>query len=132
MGCFVISKSQSGEYKFVYASRKGHTVFTSIKCKRKSDCEEILKNVSENFELFTLTKSSNASGKFFFRLSKDGLVIANSRRFSTELALKKGIDEIIRSIHKSEILDFSELENIFPPAEDVFNTETLSEESILK
>ena len=34
--------------------------------------------------------------------------------------LQKGIDEIIRTIFKSEILDFSNQDLIFPSAEEVF------------
>ena len=41
------------------------------------------------------------------------MVLANSRKFSTELMLQKGIDEIINYVHKAEILDFSENELVF-------------------
>jgi hypothetical protein len=56
------------------------------------------------------------------------LVLANSRKYSTELLLKKGIDEIIKYVHIAEILDFSENEFIFPDAETVFGAE---EEKVL-
>jgi hypothetical protein len=49
--------------------------------------------------------------------------LANSRKYSTELLLKKGIDEIIKYVHIAEILDFSENEFIFPDAEIVFGVE---------
>jgi hypothetical protein len=69
--------------------------------------------IKENMSLFAFTKVKKASNKFFFRLSKDGLVLANSRKFSTELMLQKGIDEIINYVHMAEILDFSENELVF-------------------
>lgn len=116
MGMFVISKRFNGDYKFIFASRRGKTIFTSIACKHKSDCELMIAGIKENRTLFTFTKVRNAAGKYFFRLSKDGLVLANSRKYSTELMLKKGIDEIIKHVLTAEILDFSENEFVFPDA----------------
>jgi hypothetical protein len=73
--------------------------------------------IKENIAFFAFTKVKKASNKFFFRLSKDGLVLANSRKFSTELLLQKGIDEIINYVHMAEILDFSENELVFSEEE---------------
>jgi len=120
MGMFVISKRYNGEYKFVFTSRKGKTIFTSISCKQKSDCELMISGIRENIALFAFTKNATASGKYFFRLSKGGLVLATSRKYSTELSLKKGIDEIMKYVPLSETLDFSEDEFVFPEAETVF------------
>ncbi|HLA55533.1 MAG TPA: YegP family protein [Flavobacterium sp.] len=72
---------------------------------------------TENLVLFTFTKVRNAAGKYFFRLSKDGLVLANSRKYSTELLMIKGIDEITKYVSTAEILDFSENDFVFPDAE---------------
>jgi uncharacterized protein YegP (UPF0339 family) len=120
MSTFVISKRYNGDYKFVFASRKGKTIFTSIACKHKSDCERMILGIKENIAFFGFTKVKKASNKFFFRLSKDGLVLANSRKFSTELMLQKGIDEIINYVHKAEILDFSENEFVFSEDSSAF------------
>lgn len=120
MGVFVISKRYNGDYKFVFTSRKGKTIFTSIGCKQKSDCELMIAGVKDNIALFSFTKNKTAAGKYFFRLSKGGLVLATSRKYSTELSLKKGINEILKYLPISEILDFSENEFVFPDAEDVF------------
>jgi uncharacterized protein YegP (UPF0339 family) len=120
MSTFVISKRYNGDYKFVFASRKGKTIFTSIACKHKSDCERMILGIKENMSLFAFTKVKKASNKFFFRLSKDGLVLANSRKFSTELMLQKGIDEIINYVHMAEILDFSENELVFSEDSNAF------------
>lgn len=122
MGMFVISKRHNGEYKFVFTSRKGKTIFTSISCKHKSDCEMMIAAIRDNIALFTFTKNGTASRKYFFRLSKGGLVLATSRKYSTELSLKKGINEILLYVERAEILDFSEGEGemVFPPADEVF------------
>lgn len=114
MGTFVISKRHNGEYKFIFASRKGKTIFTSIGCKEKSDCELIIENIKSNLPLFSFTRNTASSGKCFFRISKDGLVLATSRKYTTELLLQKGIDEIKKYVPVSEILDFSENEWVFP------------------
>jgi len=117
---FVISKRANGEYKCVFASRKGFTIFTSISCKQKADCEMIIQGLKENVTTLTFTKNSTPSGKFFFRISKDGLVLATSRKFSTELMLAKGINQILKYVPAAETLDFSENEFAFPDAETVF------------
>jgi len=120
MGMFVISKRFNGEYKFVFTSRKGKTIFTSISCKQKSDCELMIAGIRDNIALFAFTKNTATSGKYFFRLSKGGLVLATSRKYSTELRLKKGIDEITKYAPVAETLDFSENDFVFPDAEEIF------------
>lgn len=123
MGMFVISKRFNGEYKFVFASRKGKTIFTSIGCKQKSDCELMIAGVKENIALFSFTKNRTAAGKYFFRLSKGGLVLATSRKYSSEISLQKGINEIMKYVPIGETLDFSENEFVFPDTEDMIETE---------
>lgn len=123
MGTFVISKRFNGDFKFIFASRRGKTIFTSIGCKHKTDSELMIQAIKENLDQFAFTKIRNAGGKYMFRLSKDGLVLANSRKYSTELRLQKGIDEITKYVPTAEILDFSENDFIFPEAESVFSEE---------
>jgi uncharacterized protein YegP (UPF0339 family) len=117
MGAFVISKRYNSDFKFIFATRRGKTIFTSIGCKQKSDCELMIAAIKENMGLFAFTKIRNAAGKYFFRLSKDGLVLATSRKYSTELLLKKGIDEIAKYAPTAEMLDFSENDFVFPDDE---------------
>lgn len=126
MGVFVISKRYNGDYKFVFTSRKGKTIFTSISCKQKSDCELMIAAIRDNIELFAFTKNSTASGKYFFRLSKGGLVLATSRKYSTELSLKKGINEILKYVSRSETLDFADNPFVFPDEDDVFENNMAS------
>lgn len=123
MGSFVISKKLNGDFKFVFASRRGKTIFTSIGCKDKADCERMIAGIKSNITAFHFTKVRNAGGKFFFRLTWEGLVLANSRKFTTELLLQKGIDEIIKYVAVAETLDFSEANEIFPEPEAVFGSE---------
>ena len=96
------------------------TIFTSLSCKQKYDCEEIIEAIRNNIGQFTFRKNSTPSGKHFFRLSKDGFILATSRKYSTELRLQKGIDEIIKYVLTAEILDFSENEFVFPDEQSVF------------
>ena len=81
----------------------------------------MITEIKLNTQAFAFTKVRNAGGKFFFRLSKDGLVLANSRKFTTELLLQKGIDEIVKYVATSEILDFSEPSLAFPDADMIFS-----------
>jgi len=117
---FVISKRNNGEYKCVFTSRKGFTIFTSISCKQKSDCQMIIEGLKENINELAFTKNATPSGKHFFRISKGGLVLATSRKFSTELMLAKGINQIMKYVPTAETLDFSDNEFVFPDAADVF------------
>lgn len=120
MGMFVISKRYNGEYKFTFASRKGKTIFTSIACKQKTDCLQMIDGIRENIASFAFTKNRTAAGKYFFRLSKDGLVLATSRKYSSEVSFTKGINEILKYLPLSETLDFSENEFVFPDADTIF------------
>ena len=113
MGSFVISKKINGEFKFEYASRRGKTVLTSIGCKEKPDCERIIAAFQEGMAQFAVTRIRQSSGKHFFRISKDGLVLANSRKFTTELLMQKGLTEFLEKASISETLDFSNQEHVF-------------------
>jgi len=117
MGTFVVSKRFNGEYKFVFASRKGKVIFTSISCNSKLLCEEMIVQMKRDLSAFGFTKVRSTGGKYHFRLSKEGLVLANSRKYTTELRLQKGIDEIIRDVANAEMLDFSENGFVFPETE---------------
>ncbi|WP_224487894.1 YegP family protein [Robertkochia flava] len=113
MAMFVISKRKNGHFKFDFTSKRGTPIFSSLACKHKTDCEQIIEAIRVQFDQFTLTKKSTPAGKHFFRLSRNGLVLASSRYFSTPLRLEKGLDEIERSLQDAEVLDFSENEDIF-------------------
>jgi uncharacterized protein YegP (UPF0339 family) len=113
MGTFVISKRLNDFYKFEFVSRKGKTIFTSTSYELKFECEEeieLLKSAAENFKYL---KFKTSRGKYFFKIILDDKIFAGSRKYSTELMMQKGIDEIIKYISKSEILDFANGDAIF-------------------
>lgn len=118
MSAFVISKRENGSYKFTFASRRGKTIFTSIACREKSDCEKIIDTIRNDFDSFVFRKARTGSGKYFFRITRGGLVLANSRKFSTELMLQKGIDQFLKFLPEAETLDFSVNEDIFAEVEE--------------
>lgn len=107
MGSFVISKRFSGDYKFEFTSRKGKTIFTSNAYELRMDCEADAEYVRSVFETCSYVKFKTSKGKYFFRVVVDGVVKATSRKYSTELMVKKGIEEIVKYGSKAEILDFS-------------------------
>ena len=114
MGAFVISKRFDDRYKFVFTSRKGKTIITSPSFELKMECEEIIEEIKSNLEKYTYVKARAANGKYFFKMMLDDAVMATSRKYTTPLLLQKGIDEINRTAAKSDVLDFSVHEFVFP------------------
>ena len=113
MGAFVISKRFNDEYKFVFTSRKGKPIFSSKSFELKFECEEAITFFKAHIAKSEFVKQKSASGKYFFKLLFEAELFAVSRKYSTELRLLKGIEEINRYAIKSEVLDFSESDNIF-------------------
>ena len=113
MGAFVISKRFNGDFKFVFTSRKGKTIFTSKGYANKLDCESGIELLKANLETSTYVKLRASNGKYFFRLVLEEQILASSRKYSTELRLQKGINEIIQYGFKAEILDFSGSDFLF-------------------
>lgn len=113
MASFVITKRFSGDYKFELTSRKGKTIFTSKAYELRMDCEadvEYLRSIIENC---SYVKFKTTKGKFFFRVVVDNVVMATSRKYTTELMVQKGIDEIVKYGAMAEILDFSNNDFVF-------------------
>ncbi|MDR7209241.1 DUF1508 domain-containing protein [Flavobacterium piscis] len=113
MGAFVISKRFNDEYKFVFTSRKGKVIFTSLSYELKFECEEDIEKFKVNMELAKFLKFKGSGGKYFFKLMLGDVHFATSRKYTTELLLQKGIKEIVLYASKSEILDFSSNDLIF-------------------
>ncbi len=113
MGAFVISKRFNDEYKFVFTSRKGKAIFTSLSYELKFECEEDIEKFKLNIESADFLKFKSNNGKYFFKLLLSGEHFATSRKYTTQLRLQKGIDEIVKYASQSEILDFSENNFIF-------------------
>lgn len=114
MGTFVISKRFDDRYKFVFTSRKGKTIFTSPSYELKMECEDNITAIRANVNEYTYVKARAANGKYFFKMMLEEATIATSRKYTTPLLLEKGIAEIIRTAVKSDILDFTINEFVFP------------------
>lgn len=119
MGTFVISQRLSGVYKYEFTSRKGKTIFTSNDFELRFEAEEI-ERLKAALDVIVFMRFRSPRGKFYFKMILDKVEVAKSRQYTTQLLMQKGIDEIMRSLTSSEILDFSSSDEIFPPAEDVF------------
>lgn len=113
MATFVISKRLNDQYKYELVSRKGKTIFTSNSFELRFECEEEIEYLKRHLEEVVFMKFRTSSGKFFFKLILKDKEVAKSRKYSTQLLLQKGIDEIQRSALEAEILDFSSLPDIF-------------------
>jgi len=123
MGAFVISKRFNDEYKFVFTSRKGKVIFTSLSYELKFECEEDIEKFKVNIDQAKFLKFKGSGGKYFFKLMLGELHFATSRKYTTELLLQKGIKEIVTYATRSEILDFSSGESIFEDEEEVVEDE---------
>ena len=108
MGTFAISKKENGLIKFEFNSRKGKTLLTSQSYKSKDECEKDILFLKERVENVSFLKFKTPAGKFFFKLIHNGHIHGISRKFTTELLLAKGLDEMKNNFTDSEILDFSE------------------------
>ncbi|MEO5776738.1 MAG: DUF1508 domain-containing protein [Flavobacterium sp.] len=113
MGTFVISKRLNDFYKFEFVSRKGKTIFTSNSHELKFECEEEIELLKSSVESLDYLKFKTSRGKFFFKIILDERILAASRKYSTELMMQKGIDEIIKHVSKSETLDFANGDVVF-------------------
>ena len=123
MGAFVISRRFNDEYKFVFTSRKGKVIFTSLSYELKFECEEDIEKFKLNVDQAKFLKFKGSGGKYFFKLMLGELHFATSRKYTTELLLQKGIKEIVTYSSKSEILDFSSNESIFEDEEELEEVE---------
>ncbi|MDR7371857.1 DUF1508 domain-containing protein [Flavobacterium aquidurense] len=119
MGAFVISKRFNDEYKFVFTSRKGKVIFTSLSYELKFECEEDIEKFKLNTDAAKFLKFKGSGGKYFFKLMLGEIHFATSRKYTTELLLQKGIKEIVTYASRAEILDFSSNDSIFEDEEVV-------------
>lgn len=113
MATFVISKRLNGFYKYELVSRKGKPIFTSSDFELRFECEEEIEYVKRHLSDLVFMKFRSGNGKFYFKIILKEKEIAISRKYSTQLLLQKGIDEVIRSSQDAEVLDFSTTADIF-------------------
>lgn len=117
MASFVISLRPAGDYKFVFTSRKGKTIFTSKGYSAVESCESAIEKLRDQLEIIEFQRFKTPSGKFFFKLVVNEIILASSRRYTTELRVLKGIDEVKRDLVAAETLDFSTQSFVFPDLE---------------
>jgi uncharacterized protein YegP (UPF0339 family) len=120
MGTFVITKRLSGYYKYEFTSRKGKAIFVSNDFELRFECEEDIESLKKAIDDVFFMRFKSKNGKMYFKMILNEKEVAVSRRYTTPLLMQKGIDEIIRTLSQSEVLDFSIQHDIFPPAEEIF------------
>ena len=120
MGTFVITKRLSGCYKYEFTSRKGKAIFVSNDFELRFECEEDIESLKKAIDNVFFMRFKSKNGKMYFKMILNEKEVAVSRRYTTPLLMQKGIDEIIRTLSQSEVLDFSIQHDIFPPAEEIF------------
>ena len=113
MATFVISKRLNDAYKYELVSRKGKTIFTSNDFELRFECEEEIEFLKRHIEELVFMRFRSGNGKFFFRVILKEKEIAKSRKYSTQLLLQKGIDEVVKYVFEAEVLDFSSGLDIF-------------------
>lgn len=113
MSTFIITKRSNGEYKFVFTSRKGKIIFTSLSYELKFECEEDIDLIKKELKNLILIRKKSSIGKFYFELLLNDKIYGTSRKFSTLLMLQKGIDGINKYLENAEVLDFSNQDEIF-------------------
>ncbi len=113
MSTFVLSKRSNDSYKFIFTSRKGNVIFTSLSYKLKFECEDVIELIKTSLHNLNFIKKKTSSGKFYFEIMLQDKIYGNSRRFTTLLLLQKGIDGIQKYVEKAEVLDFSNHEDLF-------------------
>jgi uncharacterized protein YegP (UPF0339 family) len=120
MGTFVITKRLSGYYKYEFTSRKGKAIFVSNDFELRFECEEDIESLKKAIDAVFFMRFKSKNGKMYFKMILNEKEVAVSRRYTTPLLMQKGIDEIIRTLSQSEVLDFSIQNDVFPPAEEIF------------
>lgn len=113
MATFVISKRLNDAYKYELVSRKGKTIFTSNDFELRFECEEEIEFLKRHIGELVFMRFRSGNGKFFFRVILKEKEIAKSRKYSTQLLLEKGINEVVNYVGEAEVLDFSSGEDIF-------------------
>lgn len=120
MGTFVITKRLNGSYKYEFNSRKGKAILISEDYELRFECEEAIEALKKAVDVIFFMRFKTKNGKMYFKVIVDEKEVAVSRKYNTQYLMEKGIAEITRSLHVSEILDFSFPADVFLQAEDVF------------
>ena len=120
MGTFVITKRLNGYYKYEFTSRKGKPILVSNDFELRFECEEAIESLKKSVEVIFFMRFKSKNGKMYFKVIINEKEIAVSRKYTTQLLMGKGIDEIMRTLDKSEVLDFSSQDIVFLSENQVF------------
>ena len=107
MATFVISKKSNGDFKFVFTSRKGKIIFTSVDYLTEEACEVAIGELKIGLANIVFISEKASGNKYLFKILKKEKQLATSRKYTTLLLLQKGIDEIKSGILSAETLNFS-------------------------
>ena len=107
MATFVISKKSNGDLKFVFTSRKGKIIFTSIAYLSEDACEVAIEELKIGLADMVFVTDKASGNKYLFKIIHKEKQLAISRKYTTLLLLQKGIDEIKSSILSAETLNFT-------------------------
>ncbi len=107
MATFVISKKSNGDFKFVFTSRKGKIIFTSVTYPTEEACEVAIGELKIGLANMVFVTEKASGNKYLFKILKKEKQLAISRKYTTLLLLQKGIDEIKSGILSAETLNFS-------------------------
>jgi uncharacterized protein YegP (UPF0339 family) len=107
MATFVISKKSNGDFKFVFTSRKGKIIFTSVAYPTEEACEVAIGELKIGLANMVFVTDKASGNKYFFKITHKEKQLATSRKYTTLLLLQKGIDEIKSGILSAETLNFT-------------------------
>ncbi len=107
MATFVISKKSNGDFKFVFTSRKGKIIFTSVAYPTEVACEVAIGELKIGLANMVFVTDKASGNKYLFKITHKEKQLATSRKYTTLLLLQKGIDEIKSGILSAETLNFS-------------------------
>ena len=107
MATFVISKKSNGDFKFVFTSRKGKIIFTSVAYPSEEACEVVIGELKIGLANMVFVTEKASGNKYLFKITHKEKQLAISRKYTTLLLLQKGIDEIKSGILSAETLNFT-------------------------
>lgn len=107
MATFVISKKSNGDFKFVFTSRKGKIIFTSVAYPTEEACEVAIGELKIGLANMVFVTDKASGNKYLFKIVHKENQLAISRKYTTLLLLQKGIDEIKSGILSAETLNFT-------------------------
>lgn len=91
-----IKKNNENAYRFKVSTSSGNTILESIDFPYMEDIKNLVSELQGCInERNTIERKTDHSGKFLFHLkNKEGLLIGNSQRYSSEAGMENGIKNL--------------------------------------